>query len=146
MFKLKVIATLGIAAVTFALTAVGAAPASAAGVASNTVTQHLEAFPAYGTSPGCHVRRIYLAAGDYRWSQKMGGYTNPTRIIYLAAGNYDWKDCLWVPADTAYDQESSLFQVGKSSGAHLDDHSGFNLSGGSGTYTWGSTLQPLFDV
>ncbi|WP_225849943.1 hypothetical protein [Streptomyces sp. HPF1205] len=137
-------AALGVAATALALGALCAAPATAAAAtAYDTVDQYLDQFPGYGHSPGCHHRNIYLAEGTYKWSQVLGGYTGPTRTIYLAKGTYYWEDCLEVPADLAYDQDSLLSLPGHPD-ALLQDDSGFHLTGSSGTYTWGSKLDPQF--
>ncbi|NUQ96066.1 MAG: hypothetical protein HOY79_05705 [Streptomyces sp.] len=143
MAKRKTSAALGVAAAALALGALGAPPAGAAATAYDTVSQYLQQFPTYGNQPGCHHRSIYLASGTYKWSQILGGYTGPTRTIYLTAGTYNWEDCLEVPATLAYDQDSSLSLPGHPV-AWLRDDSGFHLTGGSGTYTWGSKLDPQF--
>jgi hypothetical protein len=96
----------------------------------------------------CVSRKIWLAAGTYRWrvfGQHWAGTTPPAwsdaRTIWLRAGTYTWRDCL-DPAPPppvyywGYDHTSTL-NVG-SGPAVLHEYA--IASYGNGTYNYGSAL------
>jgi hypothetical protein len=95
----------------------------------------------------CTERRIWLAAGTYRWRTYGRYWANTTpawssvRRIWLRAGTYTWRDCL-DPAPPppglhrGYDHVSTL-EVG-SGPAALRTYA--IASYGNGTYDYGSAL------
>ncbi|WP_431679073.1 hypothetical protein [Kitasatospora sp. KL5] len=113
--------------------------AEAAATASNTRTQYLAANPGSYMATSCTTRDIYLASGTYTWSW-VPTETN-ARDIYLGAATYTWKDCL-VPKDGYYVQTSTLQAQGTNWAPATVSH---NLAiYTTGTWTWGSLLDPHF--
>ncbi|WKD34538.1 hypothetical protein [Streptomyces xanthophaeus] len=122
-----------------ALVALAGAPAEAADTAYNTRSVTLTANPTSGMVNACVSRNIYLATGDYKWSQILGGARIPNRDLYVEAGWYTWTDCI-VPFNGYYNQHSWLSKPGSAT-AGLPDTNQLHLSG---TYTFGSELAPKF--
>ncbi|MFE7095803.1 hypothetical protein [Streptomyces erythrochromogenes] len=122
-----------------ALLALAGAPAEAATTAYNTRSVTLTAHPTEAMPKACVTRDIYLATGDYKWSQILGGARVPNRDIYIAAGWYTWSDCI-TPRNGHYKQQSWLSKPGSAT-ATLADTNELYLSG---TYTFGSELAPKF--
>ncbi|MFJ2594754.1 hypothetical protein [Streptomyces erythrochromogenes] len=135
----KLVRAAATAASATALLALAGAPAEAAVTAYNTRTVTLAAHPKEGMPNACVTREIHLAAGDYTWSQVLGGARVPNRDIHLAAGWYMWNDCV-IPYDGYYNQHSWLSKQGSAT-ATLADTSRLHLSG---SYTFGSELAPKF--
>ncbi|MFD5617417.1 hypothetical protein [Streptomyces yangpuensis] len=122
-----------------ALLALAGAPAEAAATAYNTRSVTLTGAPNAGMPNACVTREIYLATGDYKWSQILDGARIPNRDIYIAAGWYTWNDCM-IPYNGYYNQHSWLSKSGSPT-ATLADTNKLQLSG---TYTFGSELAPKF--
>ncbi|KOU32609.1 MULTISPECIES: hypothetical protein [Streptomyces] len=122
-----------------ALLALAGAPAEAAATAYNTRSVTLVADPVATMPDACVTRDVYLATGDYKWSQILGGARIPNRDIYIAAGWYTWKDCI-ITRNGFYNQQSWLSKPGSAT-ATLADTNELHLSG---TYTFGSELAPKF--
>ncbi|MFD6227933.1 hypothetical protein ACFWFZ_13780 [Streptomyces sp. NPDC060232] len=122
-----------------ALVALAGAPASAADTAYNTREVTLTATPNASMPSACVSRDIYLATGNYKWSQVLNNARIPNRDIFIAAGWYTWSDCM-IPYNGYYNQHSWLSKPG-SPMATLADTNQLHLSG---TYTFGSELDPSF--
>ncbi|MEU3488692.1 hypothetical protein [Streptomyces massasporeus] len=129
----------GVAAVAAAIVPLAAAPASAASTAYNTRTSDLTASPNAGMDTSCATRSITLASGNYNWDVRIGGDVAAPRPIYLSAGTYTWKVCLQ-PQNGYYFQYTTLDKAGSEPAAS----SRFVGVPSSGTYTWGSSLDPKF--
>ncbi|MGC0332165.1 hypothetical protein RKD23_005155 [Streptomyces sp. SAI-170] len=128
------------AAAAAAVVTLAGGQASAADAAYNTRSVYLDGAPVPSDPPACVSRSIYLAAGNYTWTQILNSSRTPSRDIYLAAGTYTWKDC--ISAGTGYYlQNSSLTKSGGGT-AWLSDPNHLDLS--AGTYTMGSLLDPHF--
>lgn len=107
-------------------------------------------FPAQPADGRCFWRFIDLSAGTYNWRifSAHWAHTAQTRWhqrrIYLARGNYQWTDCFY-RSGTIYRHYSKLYdRHGGTEG------SGASLGGdyqtgtyGDGTYHWGSALDRL---
>ncbi|KJY20463.1 MULTISPECIES: hypothetical protein [Streptomyces] len=122
-----------------ALLALAGAPAEAAATAYNTRSVTLTANPNEGMAWACVSRDLYLATGDYKWSQILDYARVPNRDIHIAAGWYTWTDCV-IPRAGYYNQQSWLSKPGSAT-ATLADTNELHLSG---TYTFGSELAPKF--
>lgn len=113
-------------------------PASAAATAYNTRTSKLAGSPDFTMQNSCTSRTIYLAEGSYVYSQKIGASSGPARTLKLLPGDYEWWDCM-MPNDGFYNQQSTL-----SFGGYPDVVLNSTRHLTTGTYTFGSFLQPNF--
>lgn len=116
--------------------------ATAADTAYNTKTQYLTGTPNSGMAGSCVSRSVYLAAGYYDWGHRMGTGSSVGRAnLYLGADWYTWADCL-DPGDGIYGHGTTLKAVNHS-WPRVEISRTWRLSS-SGTYTWGSFLDPRF--
>jgi hypothetical protein len=129
--------TLGMAAVV-APSAVAAAPADTAWVLR---TQFLTSNPQGGDLACTESRRIYLAKGSYNWGLRIGGSQWVTRDMFLDAGWYRWQSCL-NPEYGDYIHTSALVPENPDWDSAATSRS--SVVSSSGTYTWGSFLDPRF--
>ncbi|EFL19825.1 hypothetical protein [Streptomyces sp. C] len=129
-----------VAAAATAVVTLTGTPASAGDIAFNTRSVWVDGTPTRGQDEACTTRSMYLASGNYTWTQILDGYRWPTRDLYLAMGTYTWKDCLR-PENGYYKQYSLLYKPGSET-AYLVDPSEFGLD--RGTHTIGSLLNPHF--
>lgn len=129
-----------VAAAATAVVTLAGTPASAADIALNTRSVWVDGTPTRGQDEACTTRSMYLASGNYTWTQILDGYRRPTRDLYLAMGTYTWKDSL-SPGDGHYKQYSLLYKPGSET-AYLIDPSEFGPD--RGTPTIGSLLNPHF--
>lgn len=137
-FARSVIVTMAAMGMTFGVTG----SASAATTAYNLKTQELTASPTDGMGNSCKEKRIQLAQGAYDWYQHMG--TADALIednMQLGAGWYTWSDCL-NPQNGWYRHTSTLNPDNPNWGTAT--RSGPWTLQFSGTYTWGSSLDPRF--
>ena len=92
------------------------------------------------------IRRIFLAAGRYRWrlyiahGSHPGQPTQHDREIRLTRGWYRWSDCFSFPGGHVPLRQRSML-VSERTGGRLE-HPNNPVYGrfGNGTYYWGSTL------
>ncbi|WP_328349167.1 hypothetical protein OG800_48830 [Streptomyces sp. NBC_00445] len=120
----------------------GNAVAVPAPTAYNTYTQFLTHEPRNGMPESCTQRRIYLAVGEYRWGGEMKPVASgaAARGLFVDAGWYTWRDCL-DPKHKYYSHKTSLAPEDSSDSGHTY---GFEWRlPFSGTYTWGSSLEPV---
>jgi hypothetical protein len=140
-----------LATIMLATTAVGftAPPASAAGSAFLSQNRYLDNYAPVG-SPICIDRKIYLADGNYLWTEFVDRLIEwDSRTIYLKADTYTWTVCIQVVGKYAYNvskyQETSRLRG--SAGGEASPLSALNYlgssTGASHTYNWGSELLPL---
>ncbi|GAB3158163.1 hypothetical protein GCM10027290_60820 [Micromonospora sonneratiae] len=133
---LSAIALVGAAVgATIALTAT---PASAADTAYLEKTQYLTSNPTDGMATSCTSKRIELAAGNYTWGNYRPG---SFRDQYLGATTYTWTTCL-DPKNGYYLQTTTLDpdQSGWATATISDNL----IISPSGTWTWGSYIDPHF--
>jgi len=129
-----------VAAAATAAVALAGAPASAADTAYNTRSVFLDGVPLESDADACVSRTLALASGTYTWTQIFQSSRTPTRDIFLAAGTYTWTDCIR-PHNGYYQQTSTLDKAGTAP-ASLNDATQYHWA--SGTYTFGSLLDPHF--
>jgi hypothetical protein len=141
MLKKVLLAAVAATAVVLPITANGA---HAAPKADHFKTQYLTSAPKSSMPASYSQRRIYLAAGNYRWSLTPGRSMDDTscfRIVYLGAGWYTWTNKLW-PNNGFYDNYSVLNPDNPNWGSIYGECTwDFTHSGNK---TWGSTLAPRF--
>ncbi|WP_253765705.1 hypothetical protein [Goodfellowiella coeruleoviolacea] len=106
-----------------------------------TKTQYLARNPDPGLPDSCAERDITLAAGRYNWGFRAGSSSPVAREIRLGAGTYRWSTCL-NPDGDGYLHTSVLLPRNPDWDPASIGWS-WNPSS-SGTYTWGSFLDPLF--
>lgn len=104
--------------------------------------------------PCVPTRRIYLAAGRYRWRIFSYHWAHPkhpsdnTRVVRLARGWYRWDDCLGHflhhvgEPDYIYRLRSTLRRLA-TGGRVYNDKAWEDGSFGDGSYHWGSTLDRI---
>jgi hypothetical protein len=107
--------------------------------AYDEVRQWLAGSPNPDMSPTCISRSIYLAAGNYYWTQEFASSPGGHRYIYLKEGTYGWADCL-VPSTGYYDHATALTPP---SGATANLYHEWHTTS-DGYYIWGSLLNPQF--
>jgi hypothetical protein len=126
--------------------AVPAAPAFAYyPPAYNEKRQYLGSDAPVGSPQACVQRTLLLAAGDYVWSEFVDHvYEWASRTIYLRKDTYVWTTCIQVVG--TYQGVSRYQEVTWLRGSARNEASltAENYVTGSGTYTVGSELLPLF--
>ncbi|MFI5732522.1 hypothetical protein ACIA49_20540 [Kribbella sp. NPDC051587] len=127
-----------------------ASPAAAADSAFLSQNRYLDNYAPVGAPPICIDRKIYIAQGNYLWSEFVDRLDEwSSRTIYLKADTYTWSVCIQVVGKYAYNvskyQETSRLRG--SAGGEASPLSALNYlgssSGASRTYNWGSELLPL---
>ncbi|GAB2948001.1 hypothetical protein GCM10027280_40910 [Micromonospora polyrhachis] len=131
-------AILSAVALAGALIALAANPASAAETAYLEKTQYLTSNPTDGMATSCTSRRIGLAAGNYTWGNY---YPGSVRDQYLGTTTYTWTTCL-DPKNGYYQQTTTLDP--DQSGWDTATISDNLIISPSGTWTWGSYIDPHF--
>ena len=109
--------------------------------AYNTKTIWMQGGALLSLPTSCVSKEIYLAEGDYEWSQTRGGQVSASRYTHLQAGTYGWKDCLF-PDNGYYNQLSYLTAPGGGNAVTPISTDWDPVY--DGTYTWGSYLDPSF--
>ncbi|MEV0226012.1 hypothetical protein [Streptomyces sp. NPDC050704] len=104
-------------------------------------TQYLVSNPEGGDVACTESRRIYLASGSYNWGLRIGGNQWVTRDMSLGAGWYRWQSCL-NPEYDDYIHTSVLVPENPDWGPAATSRT--SVVNPSGTYTWGSFLDPRF--
>jgi hypothetical protein len=104
-------------------------------------TQYLTSNPQGGAVACTDSRRIYLAGGSYNWGLRIGGNRWVTRDMSLGAGWYRWQSCL-NPEYGDYIHTSTLVPENPDWDAAATSRT--SVVSASGTYTWGSFLDPRF--
>ena len=118
--------------------------------AFNTKTQFLTDEPVASDPNSCVRRDIGLAAGNYLWHYKMGGEDitlSSGGLIIAHAGTYSWQTCLFTE-DGFYQITASLTSSQRDAdGDPIEVHDlqdTFIQLFSSGSYNWGSVLNPQF--
>jgi hypothetical protein len=108
-------------------------------------TQYLAEDAPVGSPQSCTQRTIYLASGNYLWSEYVGrSYEWKSRTLYLKADTYVWTACIQVVGMYSFGvskyEETTWVRgsAGNEAAITADDY-----VAGSGTYTWGSELLRL---
>jgi hypothetical protein len=143
----KSMAVVGIAVA--AALGLAAAPASAnSPTAYHEKTQFLTKNPdPFQNAPSCVPDRIIqLGAGNYTWNVVYGGLQINTRTITLKADYYKWTDCLTpvYNASTQLNEYEETTTLTPQSGGDTAFQTTFYLPYESGTFAWGSELNPWF--
>jgi hypothetical protein len=113
--------------------------------AYNETRQYLARDAPVGSPQSCTQRTIYLASGDYYWSEFVDRLDEwKSRTIYLRADTYIWTACIQVVGMysfgvSKYEETTWVRGSAHNEVAMTTD----NYLGSSGTYTWGSELLPL---
>ena len=135
------------AAATLLMLPVTTGTAHAAETVHNLKTQSLTASPENTMLMSMVRREISLKRGIYGWWT----YVAPPAFGYcdnftgeIIAGDYVWTDQLWPGSFNKgwYRHDSYLSEPNSGIGYKLTCY--FRLTGGDGTYTWGSGLDPHF--
>lgn len=117
-----------------------ASPASAAPTAYLNKTQYLTSSPTDSMGTSCTNKRITLASGNYSWGSHFAGFF-VKRDQYLGATTYTWTTCL-DPKNGYYEHTSTLDPDRAGWATATVSHPRFVPS--SGTWTWGSYIDPQF--
>ncbi|MDT0532353.1 hypothetical protein RM555_25455 [Micromonospora sp. DSM 115977] len=117
--------------------------AQAADVAYNQKNQRLEARPNSGMPIASVSREITLQDGTYGWWTFPTSAPCQTYTGRILPGTYTWTDQLWpgVPSVGTYRHHSYLTEEDGGWSYHIQCD--FQLSA-TGSYTWGSGLDPHF--